>query len=242
METRLRGAGLLGVSSVLVARAPAAPTPTPYIALSLLPTSPGRGEPRYVPPCGYCHMHGHPKTDCFKKQLDLRNGVLTTSTGPRAPLQRPPPPISPSRTLRSFGASWLFFNGALLPLWPVLLNIQGTLAQFSCSGAHTQNGVPKRKHRHLLETARAMMIVAFLPAHFWVEVASISTFHINLRPSTALQGGPCSSEPLHFRPHTFFTHQILLSTLATFPTFLPDVSFLAYGDSSLPVSLLSSSM
>jgi transposase InsO family protein len=35
---------------------------------------------------------------------------------------------------------------------------QGTLAQFSCPGAHAQNGVAERKHRYLLKTTRAMMI------------------------------------------------------------------------------------
>jgi hypothetical protein len=42
-----------------------------------------------------------------------------------------------------------------------------TLAQFSCPSAHAQNGVSELKHRHLLETARALMIATSLPPHFW---------------------------------------------------------------------------
>ena len=57
---------------------------------------------------------------------------------------------------------------------------QGTLAQFSCPGAHAQNGVAERKHRHLLETTRAMMIAASLPPHFWAEAVSASTYLINI--------------------------------------------------------------
>ncbi|KAK1653869.1 hypothetical protein QYE76_071674 [Lolium multiflorum] len=125
-------------------------------------------------------------------------------------LQRLSPPASLSRILRGFSAflpPLALLRRALLPLWPFPLHSQliplvsispsccvvfllsrALLPQFSCPGTHAQNGVAERKHRHLLETACAMMIVAYLPPYFWAEAVSISTYLINLQPSTTLQG------------------------------------------------------
>jgi hypothetical protein len=66
---------------------------------------------------------------------------------------------------------------------------QGTLDQFSYPGAHAQNEVAERKHRHLLETACALMIALSIPPHYWAGSVSTVTYLINIQSSSTLQGG-----------------------------------------------------
>ncbi|CAH9138233.1 unnamed protein product, partial [Cuscuta epithymum] len=63
---------------------------------------------------------------------------------------------------------------------------KGILHQRSIAGNPQQNGRVERKHRHLLETARALRIHAGLPKKFWGELILSATHLINLMPSSVL--------------------------------------------------------
>jgi hypothetical protein len=57
------------------------------------------------------------------------------------------------------------------------------------SDAHAQNEVVERKHRHLFEIARALMIASSVLPHFWAMTISTTTYLINIQPSSTLHGG-----------------------------------------------------
>ncbi|CAM8988557.1 unnamed protein product [Rhodiola kirilowii] len=65
---------------------------------------------------------------------------------------------------------------------------KGCLQQSSCPYTPQQNGLVERKHRHILEIARALMFEAGLPKHFWGDSVLTATHIINRLPTPILKG------------------------------------------------------
>ncbi|XP_031745067.1 uncharacterized protein LOC116405245 [Cucumis sativus] len=67
------------------------------------------------------------------------------------------------------------------------LSQQGTIVQRSCPHTSQQNGRAERKHRHILDSVRALLLSASCPEKFWGEAALTSVYTINRLPSSVLQ-------------------------------------------------------
>ncbi|BBN68591.1 hypothetical protein Prudu_489S000400 [Prunus dulcis] len=70
------------------------------------------------------------------------------------------------------------------------LNLHGISHQFSCPHTPEQNGCVERKHRHLVETARTLLVASNVPKVYWVEALSTATYLINRLPISGLAQSP----------------------------------------------------
>ncbi|CAN6709377.1 unnamed protein product [Malus baccata var. baccata] len=66
------------------------------------------------------------------------------------------------------------------------LRDQGILHETTCPHTPQQNGVAERKNRHILETARALLIGASVPKRFWSEAVTYAVYVINRMPSRVM--------------------------------------------------------
>nr|XP_009799322.1 PREDICTED: uncharacterized protein LOC104245419 [Nicotiana sylvestris]XP_016488385.1 PREDICTED: uncharacterized protein LOC107808383 [Nicotiana tabacum] len=75
-----------------------------------------------------------------------------------------------------------FFNSHMSEL----LQSLGIIHQSSCIYTLQQNGVAERRHRYILEVARALRFQASVPLRFWGECVNTVVYIINRLPSTIL--------------------------------------------------------
>ncbi|TXG60844.1 hypothetical protein EZV62_012207 [Acer yangbiense] len=69
-----------------------------------------------------------------------------------------------------------------------LLALDGTTHQTSYTNTPEQNGVAERKHRHIVETARSLLLSTYVPSAFWGEAVLTAVNLINKIPSTHCLG------------------------------------------------------
>jgi len=62
----------------------------------------------------------------------------------------------------------------------------GIIHQTSCSHTSQQNGVAKRKRRHILDVARTLMIHMSVPKYLWSDVVLSACYLINRMHSSVL--------------------------------------------------------
>ena len=62
----------------------------------------------------------------------------------------------------------------------------GLIHETTCPQTPQQNGIAERKNRHILETARAILLGAHVPNHFWTDAVTTTVHLINRMPSTVL--------------------------------------------------------
>ena len=78
---------------------------------------------------------------------------------------------------------------------------QGIVHLSSCVDTPQQNGIAKRKNRHLLKVARSLMFSTHVPKHFLGKAVLTTTYLINRMPSKILKfKTPCQSL-LQIFPH-----------------------------------------
>ena len=86
-----------------------------------------------------------------------------------------------------------------------------TSVQRSCPRNLPQNGREKRKHIHILDTVRALLISFFCPEIFWGEATHTAIYTINSIPSP-ITSNISPFECLHNHPPDYHIFKVFGST------------------------------
>jgi len=68
------------------------------------------------------------------------------------------------------------------------MNFKDILHQTTCPYSPQQNGVAKRKNRHILEVTRSLLIDGNVPSHLWGEAVRSVVYLINLLVCLTFEG------------------------------------------------------
>lgn len=79
-------------------------------------------------------------------------------------------------------------NGTEFTCMASFFQEKGIVHETSCVGTPQQNGRAERKHRHILNVARALRFQASLPIRFWGECILTAAYLINRTPTPLLKG------------------------------------------------------
>jgi len=69
-----------------------------------------------------------------------------------------------------------------------LLALDETIHQTLCKDTPEQNGIAERKYKHIVETARSLLLSTFVPSEFWGEAVLTAVSLINAISSSHSSG------------------------------------------------------
>ncbi|RVW26231.1 Retrovirus-related Pol polyprotein from transposon TNT 1-94 [Vitis vinifera] len=153
-------------------------------------------------PCESCQLGKHTRVS-FPKRLNNRA---------KSPFELVHTDVwGPCRTASTLGFQYFvtFIDDYSRSQFTSFMSHHGILHQSSCAHTPQQNGVAERKNRHLVETARTLLLHSNVPFRFWGDAVLTACYLINRMPSSVLHDQIPHSllfpdQPLYFLPPRVF--------------------------------------
>ncbi|RVW93460.1 Retrovirus-related Pol polyprotein from transposon TNT 1-94 [Vitis vinifera] len=153
-------------------------------------------------PCESCQLGKHTRVS-FPKRLNNRA---------KSPFELVHIDVwGPCRTASTLGFQYFvtFIDDYSRSQFTSFMSHHGILHQSSCAHTPQQNGVAERKNRHLVETARTLLLHSHVPFRFWGDAVLTACYLINRMPSSVLHNQIPHSllfpdQPLYFLPPRVF--------------------------------------